>query len=260
MPALDTTDIPDEPSTPTSTEHSAHEKPSVPVPADIESAKSGQVEWKPQKQEYLVMLTLSIISLMVALDATILVTVLPVSYMSIDLTSRRLTIGQDHSQRSPRLCHRCFLGRHFLPVGLCSLSAFHRSFVRHFRATRIASPILAILHHWVNSLRSCSKFCHSARWPLCSRNWRWWHYCWSSNHLRRYHSAAPEAQMVFICPHCVGDRHGPWSVHWRRPCEFQHYEILMLTISTDTGCRPRKQLGDGPSGSTCLSVVLELLR
>ena len=93
MPAIDTTDIPDEPSTPTSTEHSTHEKSSVLVPADIESAKGGQVEWKPQKQEYLVMLTLSIISLMVALDATILVTVLPVSYMSIDLTSRRLTIG-----------------------------------------------------------------------------------------------------------------------------------------------------------------------
>jgi hypothetical protein len=90
-------DIPDEPSTPTSTEPLAHEKPSIPVPDDVESAKGSQVEWKPQKQEYLVMLTLSIISLMVALDATILVTVLPVSYMSVDLTSRRLTIGQDHS-------------------------------------------------------------------------------------------------------------------------------------------------------------------
>jgi len=97
MPALDTMNIPDEPSTPTSTEHSAHEKLCVPVPGGVESAKSSQVEWKPQKQEYLVMLTLSIISLMVALDATILVTVLPVSYMSIDLTARRLTIGQDRN-------------------------------------------------------------------------------------------------------------------------------------------------------------------
>jgi hypothetical protein len=34
--------------------------------------------WKPLKQEYLVMLTISILSLMVALDATILVPVLPV--------------------------------------------------------------------------------------------------------------------------------------------------------------------------------------
>jgi hypothetical protein len=35
--------------------------------------------WKPQKKELLIMVSLSFISLMVALDATILVTVLPVS-------------------------------------------------------------------------------------------------------------------------------------------------------------------------------------
>lgn len=36
------------------------------------------VEWKPTKNELLVMISLSFISLMVALDATVLVTVLPV--------------------------------------------------------------------------------------------------------------------------------------------------------------------------------------
>lgn len=35
-------------------------------------------EWKPTKNELLVMVSLSFISLMVALDATVLVTVLPV--------------------------------------------------------------------------------------------------------------------------------------------------------------------------------------
>jgi hypothetical protein len=35
--------------------------------------------WKPQKKELVIMISLSFISLMVALDATILVTVLPVS-------------------------------------------------------------------------------------------------------------------------------------------------------------------------------------
>ncbi len=35
-------------------------------------------DWKPGKQEFAVMLTLAFISLMVALDATILVSVLPV--------------------------------------------------------------------------------------------------------------------------------------------------------------------------------------
>jgi MFS family permease len=42
--------------------------------------------WKPLRQEYLVMLTISILSLMVALDATILVPVLPV--IPISLPSR----------------------------------------------------------------------------------------------------------------------------------------------------------------------------
>jgi hypothetical protein len=37
-------------------------------------------EWKPGSKEYAVMVTLSVISLMVALDATILVSVLPVCH------------------------------------------------------------------------------------------------------------------------------------------------------------------------------------
>ena len=36
-------------------------------------------EWKPRQREWLIMISLSILSLMVALDATILVAVLPVS-------------------------------------------------------------------------------------------------------------------------------------------------------------------------------------
>ena len=35
-------------------------------------------EWKPERKEWFIMISLSIISFMVALDATILVTVLPV--------------------------------------------------------------------------------------------------------------------------------------------------------------------------------------
>jgi hypothetical protein len=40
-------------------------------------------DWKPQKNEYMVMYSISIISLMVALDATILVPVLPVRMQKI---------------------------------------------------------------------------------------------------------------------------------------------------------------------------------
>lgn len=47
--------------------------------ARLEHALLPEPEWKPGKKEYAVMLTLALISLMVALDATILVSVLPVS-------------------------------------------------------------------------------------------------------------------------------------------------------------------------------------
>ncbi|KAK0721243.1 major facilitator superfamily domain-containing protein [Apiosordaria backusii] len=48
-----------------------------------EIAPKEELDWKPGKQEYAVMITLAIISLMVALDATILVSVLPT--LAIDL-------------------------------------------------------------------------------------------------------------------------------------------------------------------------------
>jgi predicted MFS family arabinose efflux permease len=47
------------------------------------STPEALAQWKPQKQEYLVMLTIAFISLMVALDATILVSVLPT--LAVDL-------------------------------------------------------------------------------------------------------------------------------------------------------------------------------
>lgn len=44
----------------------------------LEKGPAPDAEWQPGKKEYAVMITLAIISLMVALDATILVSVLPV--------------------------------------------------------------------------------------------------------------------------------------------------------------------------------------
>ncbi|KAL2201510.1 major facilitator superfamily domain-containing protein [Corynascus similis CBS 632.67] len=59
-----------------------------PTTADIDNAHLEQsllqaIEWKPGREEYAVMLTLALISLMVALDATILVSVLPT--LAVDL-------------------------------------------------------------------------------------------------------------------------------------------------------------------------------
>ena len=51
--------------------------------AGLEQGLLPEPEWKPGKQEYAVMITLAVISLMVALDATILVSVLPVRFTCI---------------------------------------------------------------------------------------------------------------------------------------------------------------------------------
>jgi len=54
------------------------EKRPQPTVPDVEASKEAPEEWKAHKREYLVMASLAVISLVVALDATILVLVLPV--------------------------------------------------------------------------------------------------------------------------------------------------------------------------------------
>lgn len=58
---------------------------------DVEAATAEKLaklaEWRPRRQEWLVMLTLATISLMVALDATILVPVLPTLALDLDGTA-----------------------------------------------------------------------------------------------------------------------------------------------------------------------------
>jgi len=44
----------------------------------LEAGEVTELEWKAGKKEYALMITIAVISLMVALDATILVSVLPV--------------------------------------------------------------------------------------------------------------------------------------------------------------------------------------
>ncbi|KAK7188494.1 major facilitator superfamily transporter [Paraphaeosphaeria sporulosa] len=54
---------------------------------DLEKLEITAVEWKPERKEWIIMISLSIISLMVALDATILVTVLPQITQSLNGTA-----------------------------------------------------------------------------------------------------------------------------------------------------------------------------
>jgi hypothetical protein len=54
---------------------------SVSCPAILIEQVVGEEGWKPQKTEWLILLSMALVSLIVAIDATILVTVLPASYI-----------------------------------------------------------------------------------------------------------------------------------------------------------------------------------
>lgn len=91
------------------------------------SESDGATEWRPRKGEYLVMITVSIISLMVALDATILVPVLPVSYLVFEGSGHVCLMLEDACTITQRNVDGCFLGRHIIPSNKRCLPAFHSS-------------------------------------------------------------------------------------------------------------------------------------
>lgn len=68
------------------------------VSIDIEKASFSEA-WKPEKREWIIMISLSVISFMVALDATILVTVLPVSSLSASRSGLYLIVFGSKSHR-----------------------------------------------------------------------------------------------------------------------------------------------------------------
>ena len=53
--------------------------------------RTSDLEWKAGKEEWMIILVIAIVSLMVALDATILVTVLPVGASELDV--KKLSMG-----------------------------------------------------------------------------------------------------------------------------------------------------------------------
>lgn len=63
------------------------------IDLEAKAATTAPAEWKPSKNELLVMVSLSFISLMVALDATVLVTVLPVCSVKI-ARKQHLTVSR----------------------------------------------------------------------------------------------------------------------------------------------------------------------
>lgn len=117
----------------------------------LEQGTIGEVEWKPGKKEYAVMLTLALISLMVALDATILVSVLPVSNGSRLLARywRRRACADGLTEASNRPGgHRngCILGRDVVSTLVRSVPAVHGGAVGHLWTQGDARRLRTVLH------------------------------------------------------------------------------------------------------------------
>jgi len=119
---------------------------------DVEASQSKKAEWKPRKQEFLVMITLAIISLVIALDATILVPVLPVCDA---LSDHRENADPFKDPRciSERDRGRRILGGHLLPPYMRSLPTLHRGALRHFRQARTSPTFRNPVHCWFHCLR-----------------------------------------------------------------------------------------------------------
>jgi hypothetical protein len=126
---------------------------------DIEARGHLAVEsaWTPTMAEVLVMISLSFISLMVALDASILVCVLPVRSQGATQTfTQYLHTPTGDCIRSQWYISRSILGWHFISSHLCSLPTGHSIDFFPGRPPTDAHRLASILHHWHNILFMCT--------------------------------------------------------------------------------------------------------
>lgn len=101
------------------------------------------------------MLTLALISLMVALDATILVSVLPVSLILVLGNQGRVDADGLTEASNGSRGHRngCVLGRDFVPAVVRRVPTLHRGAVRHLWAQGAARGVGLVLHAGHRALR-----------------------------------------------------------------------------------------------------------
>jgi len=98
------------------------EKSQEPDAVQVPEANNGP-EWKPTLHELLILVSLAAISLMVSLDATILVTSLSVRSLPQDETISNIVADHDH--RSRRHDYPGLLGWHIVPLVLRCDDAVH---------------------------------------------------------------------------------------------------------------------------------------
>lgn len=108
------------------TEHDLQERfPATTEGMEISDSAEPDLDWKAGKEEWAIIIVLAVVSLMVALDATILVTALPVSGNDMDGLSNVRLIDPVHSYESSWECNRYLLDGYSLPAHPSCLPAIH---------------------------------------------------------------------------------------------------------------------------------------
>lgn len=142
-----------------------------------ELAPSDQ-EWKAGRKEWIIIIVLAIVSLMVALDATILVPVLPVSTSTAwgaKQTEHNMTAG--YRERSSWQDNRYILDGNSLPLDSIGPSAIHSCPLGH-----IWPPSILPVFTWLLLNRYCALLPVQRFYPAFSRsfntrNRRWRYSC-----------------------------------------------------------------------------------
>lgn len=185
--------------------------------ARLEKGVLAEAEWKPGRKEYAVIITLSVVSLMVALDATILVSVLPVSghLLTKSSTTEFQLISPDIGRRTWRHRNRCVLGRDILPSDISRLSTLHRCLVRHFWAERDAHHVHLLVYagHPSVCTHSQNLRCLLRRPVRPGHRWRRYHHP-EPSYLCRYCSPPPAAQVLWVGPNFMGIGKRARTVDW----------------------------------------------
>jgi hypothetical protein len=154
--------------------------------------------WAPNRTEKAIMGTLSVISFMVSLDATIIVTPLSVCCHE-NSKSRDIDIIADDRIISWRQLDTRVLDWNFLPAGGRSYHAIHGCSFRCTWTTTGPDCFPRQLHCWISALRNLERYRTYDRWPMLARRWWWSSHHPFASHILRYRPYEVSTKVLWHC-------------------------------------------------------------
>ena len=171
--------------------------------------------WKAGRSQWLIIIVIAIVSLMVALDATILVPVLPVSHTDIHGAHVARLMLLDHCERSPWERDRHLLGRNCLPSHSVGLSTFPSISFGYLWPSLVILGLSRLFHLGLFDLLPFPEFPSAASWSFDPGNWRGRDYSFGLSDYNGYNTASPAAYLSRCQPDGLGFRHNLWTVDRR---------------------------------------------